>query len=100
MANVGIKNSWSFISFVKTFGPTVKIAPFINSKTNEPFTSLAVIDNSDTITLVSFSSSLGELNKQQLKAQKNKLQVVELETGKYKLCKQGTDNWETVDLGI
>ena len=97
-SNIGIKNSWSLISFAKAHG-RMKVAPFVNKETGECFKSCAFL-NGDGITLVAFSSNLGELTPAQIAAQKDELQVVQLESGTYKLCKAGHDTWEDVDLGI
>ena len=97
--NVGIKNSWSLLSFARAHGK-MKVAPFVNKETGEAFKSCAFVDSDGATTLVAFSSNLGELTPQQISAQKNSLQVVELESGTYKLCKQGNSSWEDVDLGI
>ena len=96
---VGIKYSWSLISFAKTYG-RMKVAPFVNRETGECFKSCAFISDTDEITLVAFSSKLGELTPAEIAAQKNDLQVVQLESGTYKLCKAGHDTWEDVDLGL
>ena len=96
---VGIKNSWSLISFAKAHG-RMKVAPFVNKETGECFKSCAFLGSDGEITLVAFSSKLGELTPAQIAAQKNDLQVVELESGSFKLCKVGKDSWEDVDLGI
>ena len=98
-SNVGIKNSWSLISFAKTHGK-MKVAPFVNRETGECFKSCAFISNTDEITLVAFSSKLGELTPAEIAAQKDNLQVVQLESVTYKLCKAGHDTWEDVDLGL
>ena len=98
-SNVGIKNSWSLISFAKTHGK-MKVAPVVNRETGECFKSCAFISNTDEITLVAFSSKLGELTPAEIAAQKDNLQVVQLESGTYKLCKAGHDTWEDVDLGL
>ena len=97
--NIGIKNSWSLISFAKSHGK-MKVAPFVNKETGECFKSCAFLSSAGEITLVAFSSNLGELTPAQIAAQKNNLQVVELESGSFKLCKVGKDSWEDVDLGI
>lgn len=97
--NVGIKNSWSLLSFARAHGK-MKVAPFVNKETGEAFKSCAFVDPDNAVTLVAFSSKLGELTPQQIAAQKDNLQVVELETGTFKLCKVGTDTWNDVDLGI
>ena len=96
---VGINNSWSLISFAKIHG-RMKIAPFINKETGESFKSCAFLNSEGKVTLVAFSSKLGELIPAQIAAQKYDLQVVELESGSYKLCKAGHDTWDDVDLGI
>lgn len=98
-SNVGIKNSWSLISFAKFHG-RMKVAPFVNKKTGEEFKSCAFLSSDGEITLVAFSSKLGELTPKQIAEQKNDLQVVQLESGSFKLCKTGHDTWEDVDLGL
>ena len=97
--NVGIKNSWSLLSFARAHG-RMKVAPFVNKETGEAFKSCAFVDSEGATTLVAFSSNLGELTPRQIAAQKDNLQVVELESGTYKLCKQGASSWEDVDLGL
>ena len=97
--NVGIKNSWSLISFARAHGK-MKVAPFINKETGEAFKSCAFVALDGAVTLVAFSSNLGELTPRQIAAQKDSLQVVELESGTFKLCKQGNSSWEDVDLGL
>ena len=98
-SNAGIKNSWSLISFAKTHG-RMKVAPFVNRETGEYFKSCAFLSSEGEVTLVAFSSKLGELTPKQIAAQKDELQVVQLESGTYKLCKAGHDTWEDVDLGL
>ena len=96
---VGIKNSWSLISFAKSHG-RMKVAPFVNKETGEAFKSCAFLRSDEEITLVAFSSNLGELTPKQIAKQKDDLQVVQLESGSFKLCKTGHDTWEDVDLGL
>ena len=98
-SNVGIKDSWSLISFARTHG-RMKVAPFVNRETGECFKSCAFLSSEGKVTLVAFSSKLGELTPKQIAAQKDELQVVQLESGTYKLCKAGHDTWEDVDLGL
>ena len=98
-SNVGIKNSWSLISFAKIHGK-MKVAPFINKETGEAFKSCAFLSSKGEVTLVAFSSKLGELTPKQIAKQKHDLQVVQLESGSFKLCKAGHDTWEDVDLGL
>ena len=96
----GIKNSWSLISFARAHGPQMKVAPFVNKDTGESFNSCVFINDERELTLVNFSSNLGELTPQQIANQKNDLQVVQLESGSYKLCKAGSDTWQEVNLGL
>ena len=96
---VGIKNSWTLLSFAKTHG-RMKVAPFVNKETGEAFKSCAFLSSGGEVTLVAFSSKLGELTPAQIAAQKDDLQVVQLESGSFKLCKTGHDTWEDVDLGL
>ena len=98
-SNIGIKNSWSLISFAKAHG-RMKVAPFVNHETKECFKSCAFLSSEGEVTLVAFSSNLGELTPKQIAEQKDGLQVVQLESGSFKLCKAGHDTWEDVDLGI
>lgn len=106
--NVGIKNSWSLVDFAKSHGKMKVTNELTNSKTGEPFKSCAFIGIGGAVTLVGFSSNLDSIDTSatpkvisgQIAAQKDSLQVVELESGNYKLCKQGVDSWEEVDLGI
>ena len=98
--NVGVKNSWSLIDFARTHGKMKVTNELVNSNTNETFKSCAFVDSEGEVTLVGFSSNLGELTPAQIARQKNNLQVVELNSGNYKLCKSGADSWETVNLGL
>lgn len=98
--NVGIRNSWSLIDFAKSHGKMKVTNELTNSNTGETFKSCAFVAPGGAVTLVGFSSKLGELTPKQIAAQKDTLQVVELESGSYKLCKAGSDSWEDVDLGL
>lgn len=97
--NVGIKNSWSLLDFARSHGHMKVTNELTNSQTGEKFKSCAFVAPGGAVTLVGFSSNLGELTPQQIAAQKNELQVVQLESGNYKLCKAGSDSWQDVDLG-
>lgn len=97
----GIKNSWSLISFAKAHG-RMQVGEFSNSDTGEIFKSCIFTDPNDSTnkTFVAFSSKLGVLSPQEIKEQKDDLQVVELESGNFSLCKAGQNAWQDVDLGI
>lgn len=94
--NVGIKNSWGLLAFARMKGK-MQVAPFVNKETGESFKSCMFTDAGGNRTIVNFSSKLGELTPAEIIAQKADLQVVELESGSYKLCKSGS-TWEDVDL--
>lgn len=98
--NVGIKNSWPLVDFAKSHGRMKVTSELTNSNTGETFKSCAFVGAGGAVTLVGFSSNLGELTPAQIAAQKDSLQVVELKSGNYKLCKRGTDSWDDVDLGL
>lgn len=94
-----IKNSWSLIAFAKKFGPKMQVGEFVNKETGEDFKS-CIFTNGETRTFVAFSSKMGVLSPREIAAKKNELQVVQLESGNYSLCKQGENTWEEVDLGL
>jgi hypothetical protein len=97
MANVGVKKGWSLLAFAS--GKRMQVGSFINSETGEQFNSCVFTEqNTGDRCFVSFSSNLGELTPAQISEMKNELRVVELESGKFKLCKQGQGNWEDVEL--
>lgn len=98
--NQGIKNSWSLIAFAQSHGK-MQVGEFVNKESNEVFKSCiftSPVDQSKTF--VAFSSKMGELTPREIAAQKDKLQVVQLESGNYSLCRQGENSWQDVDLGI
>lgn len=96
----GIKNSWSLITFAKSHGK-MQVGEFVNKETGETFKSCIFTNPSDdTRTFVAFSSNLGILSPREIASQKDDLQVVELESGNYSLCKAGNNAWEDVDLDL
>lgn len=98
---VGIKNSWSLLAFAKSHGK-MQVGEFANKETGEVFKSCIFTDptNQANKTFVAFSSKMGELTPAQIAAEKDNLQVVELESGNFSLCKQGANAWEDVELGL
>lgn len=98
--NVGIKNSWSLIAFAKSHGK-MQVGTFVNKDTGEGFRSCIFTNpESGDRCFVAFSSKMGELSPTTIAAQKADLQVVELESGNFVLCKTGTGSWDDVDLGL
>ena len=98
--NVGIKNSWSLLAFAKSHGK-MQVGDFVNKETGEAFKS-CIFTNPETQDrcFVAFSSKMGELTPQEIAAKKDEIQVVELESGNYSLCKVGANAWEDVELGL
>lgn len=98
----GIVDSWSLLSFAQAHGKA-QVGSFehTDEETGEvkKFKSMVFTDpETNHRTFVSFSSNLGVLTPAQISAQKDSLQVVELEGGHYSLCKQGANAWEDVLL--
>lgn len=97
MANIGIKQSWSLMAFASD--KKMQVGNFVNSETGEQFKSCIFTEKSTgNRCFVAFSSNLGELTPAQISAMKHELQVVELNSGNFSLCKQGQGNWEDVEL--
>lgn len=81
----------------------MQVGKFANTQTGEEFKSCIFTNpENGSLTFVAFASKLGELTPSQIKAQKDELQVVQLEGDKphYSLCKKGNSAWEDVDLGL
>ena len=97
--NSRIVNHWSLIAFARKFGPKMQVGSFTNSETGDKFNS-CIFSDGDKRTFVAFSSKMGELTPKEIASMKDELQVVELDSGNYSLCKQGSGSWEDVDLGF
>ena len=93
-----IKNSWSLISFARIFGK-MQVGEFANKDTGELFKS-CIFTKGDDLTFVAFSSKMGELTPREIAQQKDNLQVVQLQSDNYILCRKGASTWQDVDLGI
>ena len=97
--NQGIINSWSLIAFARSHGK-MQVGEFANKETGEVFKSCIFTDADQNRCFVAFSSKMGELTPKEIAAMKDDLQVVQLESGNFSLCKQGQNAWEDVDLGL
>lgn len=95
--NVGIKNSWSLLAFARMKGK-MQVGEFVNKETGDTFKSCIFTDGDNNRSFVAFSSNLGELTPRQIAEQKDNLQVVQLESGNYSLCRQGENGWVDVVL--
>jgi hypothetical protein len=94
---MAIVNSMSLMAFARENGK-MQVGNFTNKDTGEQFKSCIFTKVDGTRTFVSFSSNLGELTPREIANMKNELQVVELDSGSHKLCRQGQEAWEDVAL--
>jgi len=95
--NKGIVNSWSLREFRALKGKMLS-GNFTNSLSKENFNSLVFESPVDrSLTFVSYSSNLGELTKDELRNMRDELQVVELSSGTFKLCKRGENSFDDMD---
>lgn len=78
----------------------MQVGEFVNQETGENFKSCIFTAPDQSKCFVAFSSKMGELTPREIAAMKDDLQVVQLESGNYSLCKQGQNTWEDVDLGL
>ena len=96
--NQGIINSWSLIAFARSHGK-MQVGEFANKETGEVFKSCIFTNPADqSRCFVAFSSKMGELTPREIANMKDELQVVQLESGNFSLCKQGQGSWEDVEL--
>lgn len=98
----GIRNSWSLLAFARMKGK-MQVGEFANKETGETFKSCIFTDPNDfnNKCFVAFSRNLGEMTPAQIAAEKDSLQVVQLEeSGNFSLCRQGANAWEDVELGL
>lgn len=102
MANTNSKivNSWSLLAFAREFGTKMAVGPCVNHESGEVFKACSFTNREGLRTFVSFSQNLGDLSASEIAARKADLQIVKLESGNYKLCKVGENNWDDVDLGL
>ena len=76
------------LEFAKRHGRMKVTKELTNPHTGEKFKSCAFIDVNGKVTLVGFSTTIGELTPSQISEQKNLLQVVELSNGVFKLTRK------------
>lgn len=91
-----IINVWPLLEFAKAHGK-MQVGDFVNKETGEEFKACIFTKPDGTRTFVAFSTKLGELTPKQIADMKNELQVVQLESGNYSLCKIDS-GWKDVDL--
>lgn len=92
-----IINSCTLLAFASNHGK-MQVGQF--EKDGESFSSCIFTNPAGEKTFVGFSSKLGELTPREIAAQKDHLQVVQLSSGNYYLCREGQNSWQDVDLGI
>lgn len=98
-----IQERWSLLAFARNYerfqvGPFQHMDPETGEMSN--FKSCIFTDMDGEKTFVRFSSKLGELTPKQIAEQCRQLQVVQLASGKFTLCKQGESSWEDVELPL
>lgn len=93
---MSIIHSWPLRTFKREHENRLRIGTFVNKKTAEEFKSL--IFGEENLYFVTFSSKLGVLTREKLKSMADELQVVQLGSGNYKLCREGESPWEEIDL--
>lgn len=90
--------TWSLSEFSRQFGQ-MKVGSFTNSETGEEFKSCIFV-NGDAKTFVAFSSHLGEKSPKEIAQMQSQLQIIQLESGNYNLCRRGEGAWEDVALDM
>lgn len=94
---ITIKSTTTLLEFAKRY-KHFKVGSFKNDS-NEGFKRCIFYNDTSSIVEVHFSSRYGELTPEQIKNQKDSLQIVELSNGKYILTRKGTfDDNQLYDL--
>lgn len=102
MTTKGIKNSYSLLAWCK--GYQAKLVPAhtaINAdgKEFDAPQSIALIDDDGAVhAFAAFSSNLEAMSAAEVMAQAKNLNVVELESGTYKVCRPGEGSWQTLSF--
>lgn len=87
-SSIHIVSVTPLLEFAKLHGKMKVTKELTNPHTGEKFKSCAFIDANGRVTLVGFSTKIGELTPFQISEQKNYLQVVELSNGMLKLTRK------------
>lgn len=102
MANQGIKNSTSLLAWTR--GYTAKLVPAHTAvdkdgKEFEAPQSIALIDDDGSVArFAAFSSNLEAMDAATLCKEAKNLNVVELESGTFKVCRPGEGSWQTLSF--
>lgn len=102
MSTTGIKNSYSLLAWCK--GRQAKLVPAhkaidASGKEFDAPQSIALINEDGSVhAFAAFSSNLEALSAAELVAQAKNLNVVELESGTYKVCRPGEGSWQTLSF--
>lgn len=91
-SSVHVVSVTPLLEFAKLHGRMRVTKDLTNPHTGEKFKSCAFIDANGKITLVGFSTTIGELTPIQISEQKAHLQVVELSNGVLKLTRKADSN--------
>lgn len=91
-SSVQVVSVTPLLEFAKHHGRMKVTKELTNPHTGEKFKSCAFIDASGKVTLVGFSTTIGELTPSKISEQKNLLQVVELSNGVLKLTRKSENS--------
>lgn len=114
--NRKVIKSWTFAAFRADYGKVKR--PVYKNQAGEEFSKLAFQKSDNTWCFVGWSSNMGEISNEELKARAGELRVVQLEVDEeeqkrrkkagyqvetYKVCEPGdytpkSDSWEDVDI--
>ena len=92
-----LMKTWGLLEFAREHGK-MQVGEFKDKNTGDVFKACIFTKPDGTRTFVAFASAMGELTPQQIAAMKDELQVVQLESGSYSLCKVKKDPWADVVL--
>lgn len=102
MATTGIKNSYSLLAWCKGYQAKLVPAHVAINKDGKEFEapqSIALIDDDDKVhAFAAFSSNLEAMSAAELMAAAKDLNVVELESGTFKVCRPGEGSWQTLSF--
>jgi hypothetical protein len=101
----GICNSYSFIGFLKAFGPDFEVGQFVRKEDGHSFKTMRLTNERGEKTTCYFSGKLGELSDEEIVRRRKDLQVVQCLNdaglpGNYFLCNNGEQNFHKVIIPL
>lgn len=102
MTTKGIKNSYSLLAWCRGYQAKLVPAHKAVNADGEEFDapqSIALIDEAGGVhAFAAFSSNLEAMSAAELAVQAKNLNVVELESGTFKVCRPGEGSWQTLNF--